>query len=219
MALRGRVIGSAAACWRPPSRPPTRRRRLPGTVSRASLNASVVMTSASARLFRLANPERLVGWSRGPRGERIEHDARRVPAREAICHARCAGLQSSWDLGLPDHAAAPVEPSGSGDADVVWTASEVERVGALADRRWVARAPSTHVPVRRHRARLARPGQRRNAARNGRELGRDPADRVPRPPVVQAVSATIGGRRGPRRRGQVERDVSVGRGPGVGSGR
>ena len=27
--------------------------------------------------------------------------------REAICHARCAGLQSPRDLGLPDHAAAP----------------------------------------------------------------------------------------------------------------
>jgi hypothetical protein len=113
----------------------------------------------------------------------------------------------------------PVELSGSGDADVVWTAPEVERVDALADRPWAGRAPTTHLPVRRYQARLARRGQRRNVARNRCELGRDPSDRVPRPPVVQAVSAAIGGRRGPRRRGQVERDVSMGRGPGVGSGR
>lgn len=113
----------------------------------------------------------------------------------------------------------PVEPSGSGDADVVWTAPEVGRVGALVDRRGAGRAPTTHVPVHRHRARLARPGQRRDAARNGCELERDPADRIPRPPGVQPISATIGSRRGPRRRGQVERDVSVGRGPGVGSRR
>src|SRR5674476_1402448 len=59
-----------------------------------------------------------------------------------------AGLQWSRDLGLPDHAAASVEPSGSGDADVVWTAPEVEHVGALFDRRWAGRAPTTHVPVR-----------------------------------------------------------------------
>src|SRR5665811_1486909 len=118
-----------------------------------------------------------------------------------------AGLQWSRDLGLPDHAAASVEPSGSGDADVVWTAPEVEHVGALVDRRWAGRAPTTHVPVRRYQAGLARRGQRRDVARNGCELGRDPADRVPRLPVVQAVSAAIGGRRGPRRHRQVERDV------------
>jgi hypothetical protein len=54
---------------------------------------------------------------------------------EAVCHARCAGLQSSLDLGLPDYAAAPVELSGSGDVDVAWTAPKGERVGALVDRR------------------------------------------------------------------------------------
>ena len=96
--------------------------------------------------------------------------------REAIRHAHCTVLQSPRDLGLPDHAAAPVEPSGSGYADVVWTASEEERVGALADRRWAGRTATTHVPVRRHRARLMRRGQRRNVARNGCELGRDPSD-------------------------------------------
>ena len=61
------------------------------------------------------------------------------PFKGTVCHARCVGLQSPRDLGLPDYAAAQVEPSGSGDADVIWTASEVERVGALADRRWAGR--------------------------------------------------------------------------------
>ncbi len=147
------------------------------------------------------------------------HHARIVPAKRSCLSrpvARVYSLLGSWAV---DYAAASVEPSGSGDADVVRIASTVERVGALADRRSAGRTATTNVPVRRHRARLAGPGQRRNAARNGCQLGRDFADRVPRPPIVEAVSATIGDRPGPRRRGQAERDVSLGRGPRVGSAR
>src|SRR5665811_2229929 len=79
-----------------------------------------------------------------------------------------AGLQWSRDLGLPDHAAASVEPSGSGDADVVWTAPEVEHVGALVDRRWAGRAPTMSASWARELLPTTETKWRAGSARRGR---------------------------------------------------
>lgn len=107
---------------------------------------AVGVTTRSSRLF-------------ARRAAVAQHHARIAVARGSCLSRPIGGSRViSWILDCPIRWRSRSSRRARVTQDVVWTAEEVERLGALGDRRWLERAPTTDVPIHRHRAWLARPG-------------------------------------------------------------